>query len=193
MARGSTSVSPVDLLSMRTGHFAMASGHHGNLWLDLDLLFTRPAILQSMVRDLGERLRRHGAEAVCGPASGGALLAYAIAQAFDLESFSAARSLAADGSWSYTVPSSLRTRIFGKRTAIVDDVINAGSAVRSTCEDLRRHGGVCVAIGALVTLGSSPARSAAELELPLELLAHLPNELWAPLECPLCGRGIPLE
>jgi hypothetical protein len=29
----------------RRGHFVLESGHHGNLWLDLNSLFLRPAAL----------------------------------------------------------------------------------------------------------------------------------------------------
>ena len=193
MGHGVTPVSPIDLLSMRTGHFVMASGHHGRLWLDLDLLFKRPAMLAPMVLDLGIRLRRHDPNAICGPASGGAFLAYALAQALDLEFFFAERSQAADGSPTYSVPASLRPCVFRKRVAIVDDVINAGSAVRSTRDDLLLHGGLCVAVGTLVTLGSCPTVALAEMHLPLETLAHLPNQLWSPRDCPLCERGVPLD
>ena len=32
-------------LGPRRGHFLLESGHHGNLWLDLNSLFLRPAAL----------------------------------------------------------------------------------------------------------------------------------------------------
>jgi orotate phosphoribosyltransferase len=46
----------VDLLSTRQGHFQLESGHHGNLWLDLDLLFLQPKRLLPFARDLARRL-----------------------------------------------------------------------------------------------------------------------------------------
>jgi orotate phosphoribosyltransferase len=49
-----------------------------------------------------------------------------------------------------------------------------------------------VAIGALTVLGQSAAKFAADKKLALESIASLPNEIWTPLECPLCARGIPL-
>ena len=49
----------VDLLSARRGHFLLESGHHGNLWLDLDSLFLRPAALLPVARELA---RREGVE-----------------------------------------------------------------------------------------------------------------------------------
>jgi orotate phosphoribosyltransferase len=35
-----------ELLAARQGHFKLESGHHGDLWLDLDQLLGQPARLQ---------------------------------------------------------------------------------------------------------------------------------------------------
>jgi orotate phosphoribosyltransferase len=80
----------------------------------------------------------------------------------------------------------------GKRVAIVNDVINAGSAVKGTYEDLRRCGATVVAIGALLVLGSAASEFAADRGIDLVSLAALPNNLWTAGECPLCEAGVPL-
>ncbi len=54
------------LLSARRGHFLLESGHHGNLWLNLDALFLRPAALRPFTNELARRLRGHGVEAELG-------------------------------------------------------------------------------------------------------------------------------
>src|SRR5262245_6738736 len=69
----------VELLSMRRGHFRFVSGHHGELWLDLDQLFQQPAALRPFVDALAVRVARHRIDAVCGALVGGALLAQSIA------------------------------------------------------------------------------------------------------------------
>ena len=63
------------LLAARRGHFVLESGHHGNLWLDLDALFLRPAALLPFAGELARRLAPHRIEAVVGPLVGGALMA----------------------------------------------------------------------------------------------------------------------
>ena len=73
-----------ELLSVRRGHFVLESGHHGNLWLDLDSLFLRPARLPPFARDLAQRLSGHGVEAVVGPLVGGAFVAEMVAAELDL-------------------------------------------------------------------------------------------------------------
>lgn len=93
----------------------------------------------------------------------------------------------------YRLPTALRGLVAGKAVAIVDDAINAGSAVRATYTDLLTCGARPVAIGALLVLGDSAARFAEERGLPLEHIAALDNVVWVPSECPLCAAGVPLE
>jgi len=50
-----------------------------------------------------------------------------------------------------------------------------------------------VVIGSLAVLGTSIAAFARERDVPVEALAHLSNNMWAPTDCPLCRSGVPLE
>jgi orotate phosphoribosyltransferase len=93
----------------------------------------------------------------------------------------------------YRLPKALQTAVKDKRVAIVNDVINAGSAVRGTFSDLQALGANVVAIGALLVLGDAITEFAAEHNAALELLEQMPNNLWTPSECPLCAAGMPLE
>lgn len=40
----------VRLAELRRGHFALESGHHGDLWLDLDRLFVEPWVVAPLAR-----------------------------------------------------------------------------------------------------------------------------------------------
>jgi len=91
------------------------------------------------------------------------------------------------------VPEPLQPAVKGKRVAIVNDFISAGSAVRGTYSDLKALGASVVVIGALLALGEGITEFASEKRLTLELLGRIPNNLWTPSECPLCGAGTPLE
>src|SRR5205085_1811643 len=93
----------------------------------------------------------------------------------------------------YRVPATLREELRGKRVAIVNDVINAGSAVRGAYDDLQACGAVVVGIGALLVLGTAGPEFARQHGTPLRSLASLPNRIWAPADCPLCASGVPLE
>ncbi|MBV9000795.1 MAG: hypothetical protein JO304_17160, partial [Solirubrobacterales bacterium] len=148
----------LELIDGRRGHFQLESGHHGELWLDLDTLFVHPAWLVPFVEDLAQQLtRRVAPTAVCGPLLGGALLANAVATLLDVELYVAEPVARADGDPElfgarYAVPDTIRGRLDGQRVAVIDDVVNAASAARATVSDLRAAGAAVVAIGALLVL-----------------------------------------
>ena len=187
------------LIDGRHGHFQLESGHHGELWLDLDTLFLRPARLVPFVEDLARRLAAAvNPDAVCGPLLGGGLIAGAVATLLDIELYVAEPVGRSDGSSElfrarYAVPAETRGRLRGRRVAVVDDVMNAASAVRATVSDVRAAGGHVVAIGALLVLGSSAADYAEHEQLALVDAAAIPNRIWEPRDCPLCAAGRPLE
>jgi orotate phosphoribosyltransferase len=187
----------LSLLTGRRGHFRFESGHHGDLWLDLDPLFLRPTRLRRLAAALALRLGHLAIEAVCGPLVGGAFVAQAVAAELDVEFYYTERVARTDASGlnsaAYRLPDTLRPRIGGKTVAIVDDAINAGSAVRATYLDLQACGAKPAAVGALLVLGRQAAQLVGGWHVPLEGIAHLPSELWEPEVCPLCASGMPLE
>jgi orotate phosphoribosyltransferase len=184
------------LLKMRHGHFRLESGHHGNLWLDLDLLFLHPRAIQPFAIELAKKISSFRVDVVCGPLVGGALIAQTIALELGVGFLHteriASQQTKALYSTAYHLPHHLRPAARGKAVAIIDDVINAGSAVRGTVAELESIGARPVAIGAFLVLGST-GRSSFMEKLPIVTIAHLPNELWKPEECPLCAFRVPLE
>ncbi len=190
----------VSTLPGRIGHFLLESGHHSDLWLDLELLCVLPEFVKQRAATLATRLAARELDVVCGPLVEGAYVALMVASALGVEfSYAERRTPSADHhaeaplfQVTYELPRVLRTRVKGKRVAIVNDVISAGSAVRGTLTDLRACGATVVAIGALAIMGTSAKRFAKEEGLVLEGLAEFPHGLWTPDECPLCRSGVPL-
>ena len=182
----------LELLSARRGHFVLESGHHGNLWLDLDALFVRPANLLPFTRELAQRLSMHGIEAVAAPLVGGALIGQMVATELDVRFAFAERRTGANGV-SYAIPHALHHHLRGRAVAIVDDAVNAGSATRATFAALTALGAQPVAVGALLILGKAALPFFAANGLAAESIARLPNELWQPARCPMCAAGVPLS
>ena len=69
----------------RRGHFKLESGHHGDLWLDLETLCLRPANILPFAAELASRLRAHDVAAVCGPVNEGAFVALLVASELDCD------------------------------------------------------------------------------------------------------------
>ena len=187
----------LELLSARKGHFLLESGHHGDLWLDLESLCLHPAKVRSVVAELAGPLSKLDVDAVCGPLVEGAFVALMTALELGVQFTYAERFARSseDGLFpaGYRIPAPLREGLRGKRVAIVNDVINAGSAMRGAFADLEACGAVVVEISALLVLGSAASAFASSKGVPLRSAATLPNTVWAPSECPLCASDVPLE
>ena len=187
----------LNLVDGRRGHFRLESGHHGGLWLDLDPLFAEPGRIAPFVHALATALRPHKVSVVCGPLVGGAFLAQLVSQALNMEFCFTERAMSGQPGdlyrARYLLPTAFAARIEGKRVAIVDDVMSAGSALRSTYAEIQAHGAVTVVAGALLVLGSKGAGFFSEHNVPVKAVARDDYDLWLPADCPLCARGVPLE
>lgn len=190
-----------ELFAARRGHFVFESGHHGDLWLELERLCLRPQALRPAVAELARWVGEQRADIVCGPLVEGAFVALMVADELAAEFVYAERieppANERDNSQlfpiHYRLPASLRATVRGRRVALVNDVINAGSAVRGTAAELAECGAELVGIACLLTLGSAAADFAGQCNVPLFQLATREMNLWSPQECPLCRAGVAIE
>ncbi len=186
-----------DLTAPRRGHFQLESGYHSELWFDLDALLAVPKLIDPMVTQLAYLIRRHNVVSVCGPLLGGAFLAQLVAEKLGVEFCFTERVMPenADGLYqvSYRLPSALSSHVPGRRIAIVDDVMSAGSALRGTYAELESQGAQIVVAAALMVLGDTGAAFFAEKQIPVEAVMWEDYSLWLPDECPHCRAGNPLE
>jgi orotate phosphoribosyltransferase len=187
----------LELLSARKGHFLLESGHHGDLWLDLESLCLSPRRVQILAAELADPLSKLKVDAVCGPLVEGAFVGLLVALQLNVQfTYSERFVRSAEGGLfpvGYRVPAPLRPGLRGKRVAIVNDVINAGSAIQGTFADLQSCGAEIIDISALLVLGTAASAFAIREGVPLRSIAALPNNLWNPTECPLCFSATPLE
>jgi orotate phosphoribosyltransferase len=186
-----------ELTAGRRGHFQLESGYHSELWFDLDSLFAVPQLIDPLVGQLADLIRRYEVAAVCGPLLGGAFLAQLVAGKLDVEFCFTERVMPRDAQGlypaNYRLPPAFAPRLRGRRVAIVDDVMSAGSALRGTYSELQTHGAVPVVAGALVVLGDTGAAFFAEQKISVEAVIREDYSLWLPSQCPLCASGTVLE
>jgi orotate phosphoribosyltransferase len=187
----------LSLVHGRKGHFQLESGHHGDVWFQLETLCLHPGEIRALAARLAARLEPYKVDVVCGPLVEGAFVGLLVSLELGCDFAYAVRFMDTlrEGLYpvEYRLPSAQHAAVRGKRVAIVNDVISAGSAVRGTFFDLREIGAQVVAIGSLVVLGDAIGKFALEHRVALELLERLANNLWIPSECPLCAAGMRLE
>lgn len=183
-----------NLIPKRHGHVVFESGHHGDTWLDLELLCRRPGLIRPHVERLADELRQLEFDIICGPLVEGAFVGLMVAEVLDVEFIYTTPQPTATGNelfpTAYHIPDVVRPMLKGRRVAIVNDVINAGSSVKGTLDELRSVGAAPVAIATLMTLGRSAEQIASQWGIPLLELSHNEIGIWAPEECPLCRDGI---
>ena len=188
--------SVLDLAGSRRGHFQMESGYHSALWFDLDALFDDGPRVDPFVDQLAAKLTAYDAEVVCGPATGGATLAGLIARRLGC-AFAFTEAGVADSTGlfkaRYVLPPQFADSLRGKRVALVDDVMSAGSSLRATLAEVEARSGRTVVIGALHVLGTAGVDYFLQRGLAVEAVGRGDYEIWRPDQCPLCAAGAPLE
>ena len=187
----------LDRIGGRRGHFRMESGLHAALWFDLDQLFVDPKALDPIVAELAAKLRPYAVDAVCGPLVGGGLVAQLLSRSLDVECYFTERVRTGDAGGVFTaryqLPPGLRARVAGKRVAIVDDVMSAGSSLRATMEEMSARKAETAVVGALFVLGSKGAEFFAQRGLAVESVGQSPFDMWPAEACPLCAAGSTVE
>lgn len=175
----------------RRGHFRYESGHHGDLWLDLDRLLIDAGRTRASASALAERALACRPEIVCGPLTGGAFIAQLIAAEIGA-GFVFAERIVVGQSVTYRIPGPLRPAVRDRRVLLVDDAVNAGSALLATRQELLTCGAELAGCASLLALGDAAARITAATGAPFYRLATLERGMWPPGACPLCAAGAPL-
>jgi orotate phosphoribosyltransferase len=184
-------------LPSRRGHFLLESGYHTDQWLDLGAIFVAPETIAPLIAALADRIRAHDVSAVCGPMTGGAFLAQALATTLGVSFYytEPGEAKSVDGLFNatYALPPEQGKRVNGQRVAVVDDVISAGSSVRATVAALSEAGASVAVVAALLVLGEAAKRHFVGRRIPVETVEERDLDLWEPRDCPLCRTGTPLE
>ncbi len=175
-------------------HFVYVSGDHGSGWIDKDAIYPHTDRLERLCRNLATLVKDWGAEAVCGPAMGGMIMAERIAHELGILSVYSEHDPHPDGH-------SLRGRfilrrgydhlVAGKRVLAVDDIVNTGLSLRQTAEVVRQAGGQVIGGACLVSRGNVAAAG-----LGVERYAYLLEHkipAWPAADCKLCRDGVPIN
>jgi orotate phosphoribosyltransferase len=157
------------------GHFIYASGRHGSRFLQASRVLQYPAQTEALCKALAGRFADTPLDAVCGPATGGILLAYETARHLGCRSIFSEKD--EDGGMS--VRRGFRVDP-GARILVVEDIITTGGSVRKTIDHLRERGAEVVGVGGLIDRSGGQA----QFDCRFEALARIHLESWDPAEVP---------
>jgi orotate phosphoribosyltransferase len=175
-------------------HFVYISGDHGSGWIDKDAIYPHTERVEHLCRDMAGLVRSWGAEVVCGPATGGLIIAEWSAHELGVLSTFTEHDPAPEGE-------ALRGRfilrrgydrvVAGKRVLVVDDIVNTGLSLRQTIEAVRGAGGDVIGAACLVSRGNVDAAGLGVSQF-VYLLEHL-IPAWSASTCRLCQAGVPIN
>jgi orotate phosphoribosyltransferase len=165
------------------GHFQLASGRHGDTYVEKFRILQWPDVTSEACGMLAEHFRGK-ANLVAGPTTGGIILSYDTARHLGLRSIIAERRNEGSG------------REFkrgfevgpGDRVLVVDDVLTTGGSVREVIEAVETRGAKVVGVGMLVDRTGGKV----DFGVPFYACVTLDITSWAPAECPLCKQGVAL-
>jgi orotate phosphoribosyltransferase len=178
---------------LQNDHFVYISGDHGSGWIDKDAIYPHTERIEQLSRRLAQVVRDQRLDVVCGPATGGLIIAEWVGHELGI--------LATFTEHDTPRPGELRGRfvlrrgydhlVTGKRVFVVDDIVNTGHSIGQTIEAVRWAGGTVVAAGTLVNRGNVGAK-----EIGVENLVYLLEykiPAWPAADCPLCRSGVPVN
>jgi orotate phosphoribosyltransferase len=175
-------------------HFVYISGDHGSGWVAKDRIFYDMARVRRLTQLLAAAVKPLGAGMLCGPATGGLIVAQWTAYELGLPAVFAEHDPTHK-------TSELRGRfglhrgydklVRGQRVLVVDDVVNTGLSVRQTADAVRENGGEVVAAACLVDRGNVDAAGIGVPAYRCLLQYDIPN--WTAADCPLCKSNVPVN
>jgi orotate phosphoribosyltransferase len=175
-------------------HFVYISGDHGSGWIAKDVIFVDLKRVRRLGQLLAEAVRSCDAEIVCGPATGGLIVAQWTACELGLPAvFAEHEVLRASGELrgKFGLHRGYDRLVAGRRVLVVDDVVNTGLSVRQTVNAVSAAGGEVIAVGALVDRGNVAAEDLGVSDYVYLLQVSIPD--WTAAECPLCRQGVPVN
>jgi orotate phosphoribosyltransferase len=180
-------------------HFVYISGDHGGGWVDKDAIYPHTDRVSGLAKLLAEAVREFRPEVVCGPATGGLIVAQWTAHYLGVLSVFAEHDHEAvpkaEGAAPPRPPIVLRRGydrlVAGRDVLVVDDVVNTGLSLRQTAQAVRAAGGRVVAAASLCSRGNATTAEIGVNDYVFLVEYAIPD--WPADGCPLCRDGVPIN
>lgn len=168
--------------AVRRGHFKLTSGRHSDTYVQCSALLRNPSVAVRAGEALAG-LSPGAVDLVFSPAIGAVLIGFTTALALGVPMVFAERE---DGEMKlrrgFEIPR-------GARVLLVEDVMTTGGSVLELARLAEESGAEVKAIGCIVDRRPAGAHS----PYPVVSLTRIEANSWPADECPLCGRGVPVD
>ena len=173
----------VETGAIMDGHFLLTSGLHSPHYVEKFNVLQHPAYTAQLCAAMAEKFKNAEIETVVGPVTGGILLAHETGKALGTRAIFTER---VDGKMTFRRGFSLRE---GERVLIVEDIVTTGGSIKEVIDVVKAAGAVPVAVSMLVDRSGGKANFG---DVPAAALLTMDVETYAPENCPLCAKGVPM-
>jgi orotate phosphoribosyltransferase len=167
---------------LREGHFLLSSGKHSDKYFEKFRILEQPEVCEAFAKTVAERFGKDNATVVCGPTTGGVVIAYEVARQLGCRCIIAEKAELG--------------RKIGRgfrlgpedRVLVVDDVLTTGGSIKETIAAIELTEAKVIGVGVYVD------RSAG-VDFGVPLFGAFRQEVAAfeAATCPLCAKGVALE
>ena len=178
-------------------HFVYISGQHGSGWIDKDAVYPHTERTSALGALIAQAVAGERIEVVCGPATGGLILAQWVAHHLGaLAVFGEHGEITkdehhAEGKRPFVIKRGYDRLVSERRVLVVDDVVNTGFSIRGTIEAVRSYGGIVDIAASVCNRGAlAPERIGVTRLIDL---TDIELDSWAREQCPLCREGMPVN
>jgi len=165
------------------GHFRLSSGLHSAIYVQCALLLEHPRNAVAIAEELSELVRPMKPSKIVGPALGGVIIGYAVAQSLDVPFIFTERK---GGDMTLRRGFRVDNR---DSLVIVEDVVTTGKSTRETADVLTRRGARVVGFASILNRSGKQN----PFDAPYAALLSLDLEAYDEGRCPLCANQVPLD
>ena len=169
--------------ALLTGHFLLSSGLHSDRYLQTALVLQEPATALLLGGELAKRFNGEPVSVVIGPALGGVVIAFAVANG--LEGSRAIFAERQEGVFTLRRGFEIGK---GEKVLVVEDVITTGGSIREVIAMVKSFQAEVCSVAAVAERSSQPM----DFGVRKEVLLQLPLTTFPPDDCLLCRQQIPL-
>jgi orotate phosphoribosyltransferase len=174
-------------------HFEYTSGKHGDTYINKDAIYPHISLVSDICKSIALEYRYDDIEAVLAPATGGIVLTQWVA--YWLERLSGSRVLAcyADkrSKGGFIIRRGYSKLIEGRRTLVLEDIINTGGSVSKVIKEAESKGANVVGVACICNRGAIKS-DALGVERLYSVIDKKLN-IYEPNNCKLCQQKIPLR
>jgi len=183
---------------VQKGHFVLTSGNHSDTYVQCARILERPDVTAKLCKELAKSWQNKKITAVIGPAVGGIVISYELAQALKAKAMYLER---VEGNMTLRRGFAISPK---DRIIVAEDVITTGGSVKELIDVVEKNGAKVLGVISLVDRrpdicpggNSDTSRRGKDKKLfglRFDSVIKVNPPIYPPDNCPLCQKGIPTE